>query len=215
MLDRLLGRQSTLVEAAFRDLSVMLEESQKMYRLAVRSLLENEPLEADLRDLDDIVDDSERMVRRTVLQHLTMNPGHDLVTCLSLISIVQDAERIGDFARGLAEIVDLADQPRSGPFVDRLRDKAERVDLLFDDCEKAYVGDDASLAASVVDRAAGLKAELMEITADVARSEVGANRAVVYVGTARILRRISAHLSNICSTLTQPFDRIRHGDETA
>jgi len=30
---------------------------------------------------------------------------------------------------------------------------------------------------------------------------------------ARMLRRISAHLSNIASSVVQPFDRIRHGDE--
>jgi hypothetical protein len=28
-----------------------------------------------------------------------------------------------------------------------------------------------------------------------------------------MLRRISSHLSNIVSTIIQPFDRIRHGGE--
>jgi hypothetical protein len=37
--------------------------------------------------------------------------------------------------------------------------------------------------------------------------------AVVYSSAASMLRRISAHLSNIASSVVQPYDRIRHGDE--
>jgi hypothetical protein len=37
--------------------------------------------------------------------------------------------------------------------------------------------------------------------------------AVVYSGAARSLRRVGAHLSNIASSVVQPYDRIRHGDE--
>ena len=64
--------------------------------------------------MDDVVDDGERMVRRTILQHLTVNPQQDLVASLILVSMVQDAERIGDFARGMAELIDLARSPREG-----------------------------------------------------------------------------------------------------
>jgi hypothetical protein len=49
----------------------------------------------------------------------------------------------------------------------------------------------------------------------VAASDLSANMAIVYAVAARILRRISAHLSNIASTVVQPYDRIRHGDEDA
>ena len=47
----------------------------------------------------------------------------------------------------------------------------------------------------------------------VAASDLSADLAVVYAGAARILRRIGAHLSNIVSSVVQPYDRIRHGDE--
>ncbi len=42
---------------------------------------------------------------------------------------------------------------------------------------------------------------------------LSADMAIVYATGARILRRISAHLSNVASTVVQPYDRIRHGDE--
>jgi hypothetical protein len=56
---------------------------------------------------------------------------------------------------------------------------------------------------------------MIALVAEVAASDLSADMAVVYSDAARILRRIGAHLSNICSTVSQPYDRIRHGDESA
>ena len=46
-----------------------------------------------------------------------------------------------------------------------------------------------------------------------AASNLSADMAIVYATGARILRRISAHLSNIASSVVQPYDKIRHDDE--
>ena len=96
----------------------MLAQSGRMFDLAVEALLDNQPLAADLEQMDDSVDEGERMVRRTVLQHLSVNPQQDLVASLVLASMVQDAERIGDFASGLGHLVELAQSPREGPYRD-------------------------------------------------------------------------------------------------
>jgi len=217
MLEKLFGtnRPSTLLDSAFGDVTTMLEQSAKMFDHAVSALLDNAPLEVDLHDLDDVVDEGERMVRRTVLEHLSMQPDKDLVASLVLVSIVQDAERIGDFARGLAELVPLAKGDRQGPFRDRLQDTAGQVRGLFEECERAFREDDREGATAVVRQSRELKVEFKAITSDLAASNISADQAVVYSGAARILRRIAAHLSNICSTVSQPYDRIRHGDEEA
>ena len=215
MLKRLFGSgaQSTLVEAAFRDFSGMLQQSAKMFDLAMAALLDNTPLEADLDDMDNAVDDGERMIRRTVLEHLSLSPEKDLVASLVLVSIVQDAERVGDFARGLGELPELAKGPRSGPYADDLRDLAGRLRPLFESCEKAFCDDDADLARTVVTTHTEIKADLIAYTARLADSDLSADMAIVYASAARILRRVSAHLSNIASSVVQPFDKMRHGDE--
>jgi Na+/phosphate symporter len=215
MLKRLFGytEGSALVKAAFEDVSSMIHQSAKMLDLALSALLDNVALDVDLDDMDDVVDDGERMVRRTILQHLSINPQQDLVASLILVSMVQDAERIGDFARGLAELVSLAKSHREGRFRDDLAAYAERIRPLFGLCEEAFREDDAELARQVVVAHKELKAELMAFTAVVADSDLSADMAIVYAASARMLRRISAHLCNIASTVVQPFDRIRHGDE--
>lgn len=207
------AQRSPLIESAFDDISDMLRHSARMLDLALASLLDNRPLERDLDAMDDPVDEAERMVRRSVLEHLSFNPRQDLVASLVLVSMVQDAERIGDFARGIGEIVPLAKGPREGPFADRLRRSADELRPLFGEAETAFREDDPDRARAVMEKAAELKAELQDYTRDVADSDLTPDMAVVYANAARILRRIGAHLSNIASSVAQPYDRIRHGDE--
>jgi len=69
-------------------------------------------------------------------------------------------------------------------------------------------------AQSVIADTAALTEELIRLVGDVAASDLSADLAVLYSGAARILRRIGAHLSNVCSTVVQPYHRIRHEDET-
>ncbi len=84
---------------------------------------------------------------------------------------------------------------------------------MFEVCEEAFRQDDSEKASIVIARHGELKPALVEYTKEVAASDLGADMAIVYATGARILRRISAHLSNIASTVVQPYDRIRHGDE--
>lgn len=217
MFQRLFGTdmKSKLVEAAFEDVTAMFHQSAKMLDLSLAALLDNEELQVDLDDMDDVVDEGERMVRRTILEHLSVNPRQDLVASLILVSTVQDAERMGDFARGLGELVSLAGGPREGRFADELRALAERLRPMFDVCEQAFRDDDLEKARRVVATHTELKSAFKDLTKQVAMSDLTADMAIVYAGAARILRRISAHLSNIASTVVQPYDRIRHEDEDA
>ncbi len=215
MFQRLFGTdtQSKLVEAAFEDVATMFQQSAKMLDLSLLALLDNEELRVDLDDMDDVVDEGERMVRRTILQHLSVNPRQDLVASLILVSTVQDAERMGDFARGLGELIDLAGSPREGRFADELRALTDRLQPMFEVCERAFRDDNLEEARQVVATHTELKQAFIDYTAQVAKSDLTADMAIVYASAARILRRISAHLSNIASTVVQPFDRIRHDDE--
>ncbi len=205
--------RSPLIDAAFRDINEMLDQAERMLGLALGALLDNRTLEEDLDELDDVVDEGERMVRRSVLEHLSFNPRRDLVASLVLVSMVQDAERVGDFARGIPELLPLARHPRSGPFCDELRALSARLVPLFGLTRKAFSDDDRKTAQRVMATASELKAEFLDFTRRVAESDLTADMAVVYSGAARSLRRVGAHLSNIASSVVQPYDRIRHGDE--
>lgn len=205
--------RSKLLEAAFNDVTTMLDQAGAMLDHSVEVLLENAPLELDLVEMDDVVDEGEREVRRLVLEHLSMNPKQDLVASLILVSIVNDAERIGDFARGLAGLASVSQSPRTGRFATELRELAGRVRQMFALTAAAFRDDDVENARRVIVHHTVIKREFRALVDRVAASELSADMAITYASGARILRRISAHLSNIASTVVQPFDRIRHGDE--
>lgn len=207
------GTSSALVDSAFADVSRMLHQSEEMLEHSLAFLFENKPLAVDLEDMDDHIDEAERRVRRSILQHLAVNPHQDLVASLVLVSMVQDAERIGDFARGLVELVKLAKSPRQGPFADELAAIAERLRPLFGICERAFRLADPGEARKVIVAHRELRIALKTYRNGVAASDLTADMAVVYSGAAQILRRVGAHLGNIASTVVQPYDRIRHHDE--
>ena len=215
MFERLFrpATRSPLIESAFRDIARMLDQARRMLDLALAALLEGKPLDVDLDELDDVVDEGERMVRRSVLEHLSFDPSRDLVASLVLVSMVQDAERLGDFARGIPELVPLARHPRTGPFCDELAALGHRLGPLFDLTKQAFAEDDPEKGRRVMAASSELKAAFLDYTRRVAESDMTADMAVVYSGAARSLRRVGAHLSNIASSVVQPYDRIRHGDE--
>jgi len=206
---------SPLVRGAFADVSAMLKQAAEMLEHSLDVLLDNKAVTLDLEQLDDVIDEAERRVRRTILQHLAVNPKQDLVASLILVSMVQDAERIGDFSRGLVELMKMAGGPRQGPFAEELRALASRLLPMFATCEKAFRDADVVEARKVITGHRQLRRELKAYRNRVAASDLSADMAVVYAGAAQILRRVGAHLSNIASTVVQPYDRIRHGDEGA
>ena len=205
---------SPLVESAFADVSGMLQQSTEMLDHALDVLIDNKPLSLDLEGMDDVIDEAERRVRRTILQHLAVNPQQDLVSSLVLVSMVQDAERIGDFARGLVELVKIARSPRTGPFAAELRELAAQLRPLFPLTEQAFRMGDRDKARRVFQEQEQLRESFKAYRARLVDSDLTPDMAIVYAGAAQILRRVGAHLANIASTVVQPYDRIRHLDES-
>ena len=211
-LDFFTGDQPSLIKGAINDVQVMLNNGRDMFAAAAAHLLDNEILEVDLNLLDREINQREQTLRRAVLEHLNIDPRRELVLCLKLISIVQEAERIGDLAKMLGRTARLAHKPRMGPHVEPLRAIRRRVLQMFDQTRDGFVEGDASVAQHLMEEQPKIKAELtqyLRLLADDA--DVTPNEAVVYTLCARTMSRVSSHLANIASTVTFPFDQIRRG----
>ena len=206
------GVQPPLVRKALRDVGQMLDVGQQMFGAAAATLLDNEILELDLKRLDADVNRCEQDVRRVVLEHLTLAPDRELVFSLKLISIVQEAERIGDLCKSLGRNAALAQRPRFGPFVERLRALRDRIDGMFEDARRAFLDSDEARAYALLETHDHNKADVARLLADLAASEtVTPNEAVVLALSAQMLSRISAHLANITSAVTGSFEHLRQG----
>ena len=209
-LDFFTGDQPALVKQAIDDVQAMLNNGRDMFAAAAARLLDNEILDVDLPALDSDINAREQSLRRAVLNHLTVDPKRELVLCLKLVSIVQEAERLGDLAKMLERTARLAHKPRLGPVVEPLRVIRSCILQMFDQTRQGFVEGDASVAQQLMDKQPKIKAQLNEYLHRLADNpDVTPNEAVVYALSARAMSRISSHLANIASTVTSPFDQIR------
>lgn len=208
-------RQPALIRQALQDLKGMLETAQTMFGAAAAHLLDNEPLPFDLEDRDQTINDGEQNVRRAVLEHIAIDPEHDMVFSLTLLSIVQDAERLGDLAKSLAETAELAQAPRMGERAARLRATRDHVAAMFETTRRAFLDGDEAGARAVMEESRTAKEQVATFIKRLAASDdVSANEALVLGLAARFIGRTSSHLSNIASSVALPFDQIRSNDES-
>jgi len=209
IFDVLRRTQSALVQQAVNHVLVMMEQGEDMFASATAMLLENEILEVDLKTLDGDINRLEQEVRRVVLEHMTIAPQQDLVFCLKLISIVHEAERIGDLAKSLAKVGGLAQARRLGPNVKPLRKLRDTILEMFSKTRDGFIADDTQIAYDMLMMHESLKNEVSNYLIALAqRDDLTANESMVFALSARIMSRVSSHLANIVSTVVCPFDQL-------
>ncbi|HSR54045.1 MAG TPA: PhoU domain-containing protein [Acidobacteriota bacterium] len=216
ILEKLFGSgKSEFLDLCFGELGEMVEQAAKMHDLAVAALLDNQLLDKDLEEMDDVIDKKEADVRRRIVEHMALNPAKDVVATLLLGNMVNDAERLGDYARGLAELIPLARSRRQGPFAERLIDLSSQLRPLFGQTVEAFRQDLPDQAREIMAECRRLKSEFLDFTSDVAASDLSPDMAVVYASASRMMRRSGSHLSNLASAVCLPYHHIRRDDEDA
>lgn len=208
------NEQSPLIREALGAVDEMLVDSGEMLEAALAHLLDNEPLALDLSERDRAVNENEQRVRRLVLEHLTIDPKREQILSLILISSVQEAERLGDLAKSLAQVATLADKPRLNPHAEPLRALRSRISRLFEDAREGFVEDGATAAQRLDDEHRAIKKVVADYLQAIAHADnITPNEAVVYALAARMLGRVVSHLANIVSATLVPFDQLRRSGQ--
>lgn len=208
------NEQSPLIRDALEAIDEMLVVSGEMVEAALACLLDNEPLTVDLSERDRSVNENEQLVRRLVLEHLTIDPKRDQILSLILISAVQEAERLGDLGKSLAQASTLADKPRLSPHAEPLRALRDRILRLFADAREGFVEEGATAAQRLEDEHRDIKTVVAEYLEAIAHADdISSNEAVVYGISARMMGRVVSHLANIVSATLVPFDQLRRSGQ--
>jgi phosphate uptake regulator len=210
LFDLFSDERPALVAEAFGHVQRMLDTGNNMFAAASAFALENEILDVDLGELDREINECEQELRRAVLEHLTFDPQSEMVFSLKLVSIVHEAERIGDLAKSIVKAGKLAHKPRMGPRVEPLRDMRDRVLQMFEHAHDGFVNEDTEAARRLMTMHEELKDDVTAYLQNLADTEdMTANEGIVFALLARLLSRVSSHLSNIASAVVSPFDQIR------
>ena len=203
-----------LLDAAFSTTITMLESDREMYHAARHSLRESDTSELpfDVKKMDGKINKYEREVRRNVLTHLTVAGNANLVPGLILVSVVIDVERIGDYTKN---IVDLAKyhpaRLSGGPWEDDIKSIEGIVGEQFDKIIPIVRDQDTTTARGIMQRENEIGKSAESIVARIITEpdpEMSSRDAVTLALYARHLKRINAHLTNIASSLVNPFPRI-------
>ncbi|MFB0518004.1 MAG: PhoU domain-containing protein [Acidobacteriota bacterium] len=204
-----------LLLQALEETRKMLKREEKMFSTAVESLMYNREADIDLHRYDVEINRGEKIVRRMMLEHLTVNPKQDLPACLVLISIVIDVERIGDYTKSIFELGRLYEQELStDKYVEECDKMRQLIHPMFQQTIDAFIESRLDEAKEVMEMHKKIKANCDQLIKDVVtKGSIPRGKCVVLTLLARYFRRVSAHLSNIASSVVNPFDEIGFDDE--
>ena len=210
-------RGKDILSKMFDELVQMLEDDEWMFRAVCDVLLGDKPgpdLAEELYDRDIRVNKTERKIRRQIVEHLAVRPGTEVPSCLVLMSVVKDAERIGDYCKNLFEVERLA---RGGltddKYVKTFRRLADDIASTFGKTRRAFAEGDSNIGHDVIEHEIEIGQRCDEILKRLADDSLPCRRAVAYTVTVRYLKRISAHLGNIASSVVMPIHKIDYFDE--
>lgn len=207
-------KTSSLLNEATDDANKMLELTKDMYVFSLRVLMDNEKEVSDIYKLDQQLNQMQIAVRRKVLEHLSINSRQDTTSALVLVTIIIDIERIGDYAKNLIELAHLYPEKLCGLYCDRIRKFEIEITKTFNNTIKAFKEMDENLAQQVMSDHARLAPQVEEMVEDILNDKTLAGReAVVYALLARFLKRVSAHLKNVASSVVNPFHRLGYKPE--
>ncbi len=203
-----------LLDSALNTTLTMIEFDHKMYDAARKILRESDTAELpfDIRKTDRKINKFEREVRRQVMTHLTIAGTQNLAPGLALVSIVIDVERIGDYTKNIVGLASLHKKRLKGGVYETILREIEQVnDEIFPKVIEVLKSQDKKRGREVMltEEETARKAESI-ITGMIhgQNNKLSIADAVCLCLYARHLKRINAHLTNIASSIVNPFPRI-------
>ena len=193
----------------------MLKDGHDVFMTASDALFgggKSKETKREVRSTDKEINEAQAAVRRSLMVHAAVNSS-DLPLVLQYTSIVKDAERVGDYAKNLYDLV------RYGADFDTANDRDELIGYrdavanLILEAASVFEATNTERAQALINKAddfldaydAHVKAMF---TTDLESRDAVA-RALYY----RFLKRTTAHVMNVLTALVQPLDRLDYYDE--
>jgi phosphate uptake regulator len=199
------------------DFKAMLDDSEFMFQSVCDRLLEKkeEPdLKKNIYETDKKVNVLEKDIRKRIVEHLALQPLVDTTACLLLMSVVKDAERLGDYVKNLLEVTELLQKPVDRDlFLEYFDDVDKQLLELFKNTKRAFIETDLNMANLAWDYEKRIAKRCDEIVRKVAQSNLDVNEAVCFALIARYFKRIMAHLVNIATSVVLPLSDLDYFDE--
>jgi phosphate uptake regulator len=97
------------LEGLYETFGSMLDDAQWMFGYVHEAMIgrEKSPSEREKFYMtDQSINRREQDIRGKILNHLVLNPCDAITECLTFMSVVKDAERLGDYCKNILEVVE-------------------------------------------------------------------------------------------------------------
>ncbi|HCK40420.1 MAG TPA: hypothetical protein DHW22_02175 [Planctomycetaceae bacterium] len=192
----------------------MLDAGRHIFDSAANAFLGGTNLEVIRKDLfatDKLINHAEQQIRREIVVHTTVHGPSSFPQCLVLMSIVKDAERVGDYAKNIFDLAEISPQEPTGEYKDDLIDLKDRISNLMANCRKVFDKNDEMAAKEYI-----AVAELIEDHCDKKISEfvTTGNRelSATYALAYRYFKRVASHSLNVLTSIVQPLDKLDYSE---
>ena len=212
-----LVRAKTPLGSMLSEFNQMIDKTEWMFDASVQVLMSRkkaEEVESEIYAKDKEVNEHQRSIRRKIIRHLTVQPGGDVPACLVLMSVVKDAERVGDYCKNVFELgIKLDVEFDSGRYKTPFIELAEQLENLFGKTRKAFEQSDEEIARSIMIKGGKIGEKCDMLLKQLIVDDISTKKAVAYTLIARHFKRISGHLTNIATSVVTSVDNLDYRDE--
>ncbi len=166
----------------------------------------------EVRTTDRGINEAQQDIRRKLMIHAAVN-GPDLPLVLQYASIVKDAERVGDYSKNIYDLVKYGANFAGAADEEDLRRYKDKVSQLILDAADVFGAKDASAAQRLIGKADAFLDEYDGQVRAAYNSKGETSDAVARALYFRFLKRTTAHIMNVLTSLVQPLDRLDYYDE--
>lgn len=192
----------------------MLEDGRTIFCSSADALLgrlDPESIRGDLFATDQRINLTEQEIRRLIVVHATVHGAATFPAMLVMMSMVKDAERIGDYAKNIFDLAAARVDLGGGKELERITSLRDRIAQLLEDGRALHEAEDAEGA-----RAFLAEADKVEDACDVGLDgllDVKDRNMAGPVLAFRYFKRTTSHMANVVTALVMPLDKLDYFDE--
>ncbi|CAN5843411.1 hypothetical protein BH23ACT4_BH23ACT4_04750 [soil metagenome] len=205
-------RDADQMEAAEEQIVAMLASCQDTFDLAAGAVFgELDVTEAgnQLGLIDRDLNKTERSVRREMLVHGTVRGAElDHGLMMAYMAVAKDIERIGDYCKNIWNLAQMGVDLSTGVDREELMSHRKRVASLLKESLEAFRSQDTQKVHSLIQGIDTDTTHYDEHIVEFVNSDLPGRQAAPRALFYRYMKRISAHLSNVLTSIVMPVDRI-------
>lgn len=194
----------------------MLDAGRYMFLTAANALLggtDPEVIRRDLFSTDRRINRSEQQIRREIVVSASVHGSTHIPACLTFMTIVKDAERIGDYAKNIFDLIIEAPPLEHDDFHKDLVELKDTVSECLSEARRVFDAQDEEAARVLTRRLVEMEdhcdAQVKILLRDQEKQKAPASLVLAY----RYFKRVLSHCMNITTSIFMPLDKIDYFDE--